>query len=62
MKVLLFCLRTFHNFYASSVNEVKVICTSENIYGVNLHIQFEYRKIRTRKNFVFKHFSRTDKF
>ena len=27
------------------------------IYGVNLHIQFEYRKIRTRKNCVFRHFS-----
>ena len=29
------------------------------IYGVNLHIQSEYRKIRTRKNSVFGHFSRS---
>ena len=28
------------------------------IYGINLHIQFEYRKIRTRNNSVFGHFSR----
>ena len=29
------------------------------IYGVNLRIQSEYRKIRIRKNFVFGHFSRS---
>ena len=29
------------------------------IYGVNLLIQSEYRKIRTRKNFVFGQFSRS---
>ena len=29
------------------------------IYGVNLRIQSEYRKIRTRKNSVFGHFSRS---
>ena len=29
------------------------------IYGVNLCIQSEYRKIRTRKNSVFGHFSRS---
>ena len=29
------------------------------IYGVNLLIQSEYRKIRTRKNSVFGHFSRS---
>ena len=29
------------------------------IYGVNLHIYSEYRKIRTRKNSVFGHFSRS---
>ena len=28
------------------------------IYGVNLHIQSEYRKIRIRKNSEFGHFSR----
>ena len=28
------------------------------IYGVNLRIQSEYRKMRTRKNSVFGHFSR----
>ena len=30
------------------------------IYFVNLRIQSEYRKIRTRKNSVFGHFSRSD--
>ena len=30
------------------------------IYGVNLCIQSEYRKIRTRKNSVFGHFLRSD--
>ena len=29
------------------------------VYGVNLRIQSEYRKIRTRKNSVFGHFSRS---
>ena len=29
------------------------------IYGVNLRIQFEYRKIRTRSNSVFGHFTRS---
>ena len=28
-------------------------------YSVNFHIQSEYRKIRTRNNSVFKHFSRS---
>ena len=31
------------------------------IYLVNLHIQSEYRKIRTRNNSVFGHFSRSGK-
>ena len=30
------------------------------IYGVNLRIQSEYRKIRTKKNSVFGHFSRSE--
>ena len=30
------------------------------IYSVNLHIQSEYRKIWTRNNSVFGHFSRSD--
>ena len=30
------------------------------IYGVNLPIQSKYGKIRTRKNSVFGHFSRSD--
>ena len=30
-----------------------------DIYGVNLRIQSEYRKIQTRKNSVFGHFSRS---
>ena len=29
------------------------------LYSVNLRIQSEYRKIRTRKNSVFRHFSRS---
>ena len=29
-----------------------------DIYGVNIRIQSEYRKIRTRRNSVFGHFSR----
>ena len=30
------------------------------IYGVNIRIQFEYKKISTRKTSVFGHFSRID--
>ena len=30
------------------------------IYGVNICIQWEYRKIRTRNNPVFGHFSRSE--
>ena len=32
---------------------------NKEIYGVNLRIQSEYRKIRTRNNSVFRHFSRS---
>ena len=32
------------------------------IYSVNLRIQSEYRKIRTRNNSAFGHFSRSDKY
>ena len=32
------------------------------IYGVDIRIQFEYRKIRTKKNSVFEHFSRSENF
>ena len=31
------------------------------LYKVNLRIQFEFRKIRTRKNSVFGHFLRNDR-
>ena len=31
------------------------------IYGVNIRIQLEYGKIRTRNNYVFGHFSRSEK-
>ena len=31
-----------------------------DIYGVNLRIQSEYRKIQTRNNSVFGHFLRSD--
>ena len=34
----------------------------QEIYEVNLRIQSEYRKIRTRKNSVFGHFSRNVSF
>ena len=30
-------------------------------YEVNLRIQSEYRKVRTRKNSVFEHFSRSER-
>ena len=33
---------------------------SMEIYSVNLRIQAEYRKIRTRNNSVFGHFSRSE--
>ena len=32
------------------------------IYGVNLPIQSEYRKVRTKKNSVFRHFSYSERF
>ena len=32
------------------------------IFFVNLRIQSEYRKIRTRNNSVFEHFSRSEEF
>ena len=31
-------------------------------YSVNLRIQSEYRKIRTKKNSLFEHFSRSEKY
>ena len=37
-----------------------VFVLNMEIYGVNLRIQSEYRKIRTRKNSVFGHFSRSE--
>ena len=36
-----------------------VLGLNMEIYSVNLRIQFEYRKIRTKKNSVFGHFSRS---
>ena len=38
---------------------VPVFGLNMEIYGVNLHIWFEYRKIRTRKNSAFGRFSRS---
>ena len=38
-----------------------VIGLNTEIYGVNLYIQSEYRKIRTSKNSAFGHFSRSAK-
>ena len=40
-----------------SKNEFLTLC--EKYYGVNFRIQSEYMKIRTRKNSVFGHFSRS---
>ena len=40
--------------------QVLVYIKPGKIYGVNLRIQSEYRKIRTRKNSVSGHFSRSD--
>ena len=40
------------------INALKVD-SSHSVYSVNLSIQFEYRKIRTRKNAVLEHFSRS---
>ena len=36
-----------------------VLGLNVKIYGVNLRIQSEYRKIRTRNNSVFGHFPRS---
>ena len=36
-----------------------VLGLNMEIYGVNLRIQLEFRKIRTRKDYVFGHFSRS---
>ena len=38
-----------------------VVGPDPEIYGVNLRIQSEYRKIRTRNSSVFGHFSRSAK-
>ena len=42
--------------------DTKALCkkcpnSTSSYYGVNFRIQSEYRKIRTRKNSVFRHFS-----
>ena len=42
-----------------SVPYFPVFGLNTEIYFVNLRIQSEYRKIRTRSNFVFGHFSRS---
>ena len=39
---------------------ISCIWTEYGIYGVNLCIQYEYRKIRTRKISVFGHFSQSE--
>ena len=38
---------------------VRIFLYSARIHGVNLRIQFEYRRIQTRNNSVFGHFSRS---
>ena len=38
---------------------IPVLGVNTEIYPVNLRIQSEYRKILTRKNSVFEHFSRS---
>ena len=43
-----------------SVPYFPVFRLNMDIFGVNLRIQSKNRKIRTRKNYVFGHFSRND--
>ena len=43
-----------------SVPYFPVFGLNTEIYGVNLRIQSEYRKMQTRKNSVFGHFSRSE--
>ena len=41
---------------------IPVLWLDMGIHKVNLRIQSEYRKIRTRNNFAFGHFSRSESF
>ena len=41
---------------------ILVFGLNTEIYGVNLRIQSEYWKIQTRKNSIFGHFSRSEKY
>ena len=47
------------NYGVISGTYFPVFGQNTDIYGVNLRIQSEYRKIRTRNNSVFGHFSRS---
>ena len=52
-------------YLLESTHTLREKCPNEElflvrIYGVNLRIQSEYRKMETRNNSVFGHFSRSD--
>ena len=47
----------YHSKLKSRLTMQQNFKVPRNIYGVNLHIQSEYRKIRTRINFTYGHFS-----
>ena len=51
--------RKVSNYGVFSDPYFPVFGLNTEIYGVNLRIQSEYRKIRTRKNSVFGHISRS---
>ena len=51
---LMLRVKTLREFF---LVRIRIECTE--IYSVNLHILSEYRKIRSRKNFVFGHFPRS---
>ena len=59
---LLYTARKVSKFGVISGPYFPVFGLNTEIYGVNLRIQPEYRKIRTRNNSVFGHFSRSDNF
>ena len=52
----------YDKYGAFSGQYFPVFGLNTEIYGVNLRIQSEYREIRTRKNSVFGHFSRSAMF
>ena len=64
--VLVFDLLTRKAFFINRKDNKNCLslherCPNTQIHGVNLRIQSKYRKIRTRNNSVFGHFSRSVK-